>query len=83
MTPLANYERSPSELGHFQLLYRDYEGTCRYYNGEADSAGVRRYPYAYGKAIAFASHFLHSTEPGRSASAAEPNVYCAPRRRIR
>ena len=83
MTPLSNFPIAEDARGRFQLLYRNYASTLRFYYDELgeqqqqiDPAdGVCTYPYCKGRAIVFGSNFLHSTEPGHAASPDEPSVY--------
>lgn len=64
LTPLDNYASED-----FQLLFETWGAEP----GER-AAGLHRYRYKTGEALIFGSHFMHSTEPGRSADGG-PQVY--------
>ena len=74
ITPLT--ECTADQNGGFQLLY---EGTSRAAAGGAEGeqlpAQLQQYKYECGKAIVFGAGFRHSTEPGRAASAPQPQAF--------
>mmetsp|Transcript_54873 Transcript_54873/g.96838 ORF Transcript_54873/g.96838 Transcript_54873/m.96838 type:complete len:123 (-) Transcript_54873:65-433(-) len=68
MTPLRDVEAREG----FHLLYETFDSSIKPATAEASSGApggdpeIRRYTYVKGQAIAFASRFKHSTEPGQS-----------------
>ena len=70
ITPLT--ECAADQNGGFQLLY---EGRSHAAGGGESGKHLQQYTYTCGKAIVFGAGFRHSTEPGRAASASEPQAF--------
>eukprot|EP00327_Prymnesium_parvum_P000391 CAMPEP_0182838122 /NCGR_PEP_ID=MMETSP0006_2-20121128/23122_1 /TAXON_ID=97485 /ORGANISM="Prymnesium parvum, Strain Texoma1" /LENGTH=277 /DNA_ID=CAMNT_0024967099 /DNA_START=138 /DNA_END=971 /DNA_ORIENTATION=- len=74
ITPLRDFKQTDN----FQLSYVAHRGGMLQKEGLLDEgepgSEIRRYEYKKGKAIVFASKFMHSTEPGAGYNG-EPHAY--------